>query len=139
MGTLTAVRVFDGDRLIVRDGAGRETELRLFGIDAPDRGQAYSDKASQGLRLLLHEHWLRMEVVETDDFGRTFAMLYRNGDGESVNSHMVRQGLAWGYPRDDQDAAMLALEKRARKERLGLWGTSLPPEPPWEWRQQQRR
>ncbi len=31
-----AYRVVDGDTLMVLDGANRQREIRLFGIDAPD-------------------------------------------------------------------------------------------------------
>ena len=137
--TLTAAKVFDGDSLVVRDQSGQDVELRLFGIDAPERGQAYSNKAKQALQKLLDGQPLRLETVETDRYGRTVAVLYRAGDNESVNTQMVRLGFAWIYRRYNQDAAMLALEERARQARVGLWADRSTPIPPWEWRQQQRR
>ena len=137
--TLTAAKVFDGDSLVVRNRSGEETELRLFGIDAPERGQAYSNKAKQALQRLLGRQRLRMETVETDRYGRVVAVLYRDGDDESVNAQMVRQGFAWVYRRYNQDATMLALEEQAKEARLGLWADRSTPVPPWEWRQEQRR
>ena len=137
--TLTAARVFDGDSLVVRGPAGKETELRLFGIDAPERGQAYSNKAKQALQRLLGRQRLRMETVETDRYGRVVAVLYREGDAESVNAQMVGQGFAWVYRRYNQDADMLALEEQARRSNLGLWADRSTPVPPWKWRQEQRR
>lgn len=136
---VTAVKVFDGDSLIVSDAAGRQIEVRLYGIDAPERGQAYSNKAKQALQGLLGRHALRMEIVEIDRYGRTVAVLYRANGGDSINSEMVGRGFAWVYRRYNKDAAMLALEDRARQDRAGLWADRDTPVAPWNWRRDARQ
>ena len=138
--TFTVVKVFDGDSLIVRDATGKQTELRLFGIDAPERGQPYSNKAKQELTMLLRQVKLRIETVEIDRYDRTVATVYRQDDSESVNTQMVREGYAWVYRQYNNDPAMLALEDQARKKRIGLWAAKdKPPVAPWEWRRKARQ
>ena len=42
-GTLTGrvVRISDGDTLVVLDSSNAQHKIRLIGIDAPERGQAF--------------------------------------------------------------------------------------------------
>ncbi|MEM9057407.1 MAG: thermonuclease family protein [Pseudomonadota bacterium] len=134
----TAKKVFDGDSLIVSDSSGQDVELRLFGIDAPERGQAYSNKARQALGALVDGARLRLELIETDRYGRQVVRLYRADERDSVNAQMVQQGFAWVYRRYSQDAAMLALEDDARTARRGLWADRATPVAPWDWRRDRR-
>ena len=43
------VRVIDGDTLVVLDASKTQQKIRLQGIDAPERGQAYGTKSKEHL------------------------------------------------------------------------------------------
>ncbi len=134
------VRIHDGDSLILHMADGRELEVRLFGIDAPERRQPWSRRSRQALSALVQGRQVRVAPVTEDSYGRTVAVLYTLPDGLDVNREMIRQGNAWVYRRYSRDPDLIALEKTARETRRGLW--SLPEAervPPWEWRRQNRR
>lgn len=142
------LKVFDGDSFLMRGDDGVEIEVRLYGIDAPERHQPWSRRSREALFGLIRGRALTLERVETDRYGRAVAKVTREPDGLIVNAEMVRGGNAWVYRRFTRDPALLrrlgledlmALEEAARQQRRGLW--SLPPSeqmPPWEWRRQNR-
>jgi endonuclease YncB( thermonuclease family) len=135
-----AVRIFDGDSLIVLMADGRELEVRLFGIDAPERRQPWSKRSRKALTALVRDRQVRLAAVTEDAYGRTVAVAYRLPDGLDVNREMIRRGDAWVYRRYTRDPELIALEEAAREAGRGLWG--LPEKermPPWEWRRQNRR
>lgn len=132
-------RIFDGDSFIVLTPMGREVEVRLFGIDAPERNQPWNRRSRQALGKLVRDREVSLEVVTVDAYGRTVALVRRTSDDLEVNREMVRQGHAWVYRRYTQDPSLIALEALARDERRGIW--SLPETervPPWAWRTQNR-
>lgn len=143
------LKVFDGDSFLMRGDDGREIEVRLYGIDAPERHQPWSRRSREALYGLIRGRALRLELVETDRYGRAVAKVIREPDGLVVNAEMVKSGHAWVYRRYTRDPALLRrlglenlteLEEAARRERRGLW--SLPPSeqvPPWDWRRQNRQ
>ena len=63
--TLTGkvVRIADGDTVTILVG-GNQVRVRLFGIDAPERGQDYSRKSSEALADLVFGKEVRV-VVQT--------------------------------------------------------------------------
>jgi len=142
------LKVFDGDSFLMRAEDGGEVEVRLYGIDAPERHQPWSRRSREALYGLIRGRALTLELVETDRYGRAVAKVIREPDGLIVNAEMVRGGNAWVYRRYTRDPALLKrlgledlmeLEEAARRQRRGLW--SMPPSeqtPPWEWRRQNR-
>jgi endonuclease YncB( thermonuclease family) len=132
----------------MRGDDGGEIEVRLYGIDAPERHQPWSRRSREALYGLIRGRALTLERVETDRYGRAVAKVTREPDGLIVNAEMVRGGNAWVYRRYTRDPALLErlgledlmeLEEAARQQRRGLW--SMPPSeqmPPWEWRRQNR-
>jgi len=142
------LKIFDGDSFLMRGDDGDEIEVRIFGIDAPERHQPWSQRSREALRRLIRGHALSLKVVDTDRYGRVVARVSRKSDGLVVNTEMVRTGDAWVYRRYTGDKAqlrrlgledLLDLEQQAREAGRGLW--SLPKAeqtPPWEWRRQNR-
>ncbi len=132
------VRVFDGDSFEARGADGSRVEVRLFGIDAPERYQPWNRRSRSALRELVEGESLDMRVVEVDRYDRIVAEVFLP-DGRSVNAAQVAEGNAWVYRRYTNDARLIGLEDEARAARRGLW--SLPAHeqvPPWEWRRQRR-
>ena len=132
-----ATEVFDGDSFVVETASGDEIEVRLHGIDAPEKDQAYADNARTALTDLIGEERIRVETIDVDRFGREVARVFRLADGLDVNAEMVKQGHAWVYRQYTRDKKLYELESTARKQQLGLW--ALPEEdimPPWQWRRE---
>lgn len=130
------VTIFDGDTVEVLVDQ-RPRRVRLEGIDAPEKVQAFGARAKQRLADLVGGQVVSVESEKVDKYGRTVGKLTLNG--VDVNLSMVADGLAWWYrkysseqPRTDQ-VLYEAAETRAKAERRGLW-VDPAPMPPWEWR-----
>lgn len=121
--------VTDGDTLTL--GGER---IRLFGIDAPERGQrcgagwACGDAATDRLRALVAGAPLRCTLRDRDRYGRAVATC--TAGGVDVGERLVAEGLARAYTRYGKDYA--ATEARARLERIGLWRGRT--QAPWDYR-----
>jgi micrococcal nuclease len=132
--TLTArvIGVIDGDTLTpVR--TGRPEVIRLRGIDAPERGQPWGERAKQYAAALAFGQVVAVEAAGRDRYGRLLAEV-RLPDGRSLNQELVRAGYAWWFRRYSTDVRLAALEAEARAARRGLW-VDHDPRPPWDYRQ----
>jgi endonuclease YncB( thermonuclease family) len=93
-------------------------------------------RARQALADMAFQKPARVEVQDTDRYGRTVGRVYVGR--VDVNAELVRQGWAWVYARYNRDASLPGLEAEARAARRGLWAEPRPV-PPWDWRRQSRR
>jgi len=125
------IGIADGDTITVLH-ARRPERIRLSGIDAPEKGQPFGERARQFTARLAFGHEVTVRVSGRDRYGRLLAEVLRS-DGRSLNQELVRAGYAWWYRRYSNDAALAELEAQARLARVGLWA-DLHPVPPWEWR-----
>ncbi len=117
--------VQDGDSLkFVQQGHSEEVRVRLYGIDAPEKNQEFAGQSRKKLEKLTRGKKIRLEVVDTDKYGRYVARVYV---GKTyVNLEMVKAGLAWHYDFHADgaaDAALAKAEEAARKARKGLWSS----------------
>lgn len=125
------VAVADGDTLTLLGAGNVQTRVRLSGIDAPERGQPFSQRARQELSGLVFGKVVEIEDLGQDRYGRTIGRVFF--DGIDVGQRLVEQGLAWHYKRYDDSEALSRAEEAARAARKGLWQAP-GPVPPWEWR-----
>lgn len=124
------VSVDDGDTLrVIHDGYA--TRIRLEGIDCPESGQAFSQRARRRTAELALRKDAEVRIQTTDAYGRLVARVLVGGLDLSLM--LVREGLAWHFVQYSSDPVLASAEASARKERLGLWRDSNPV-PPWEWR-----
>ena len=124
------LKIADGDSFtLIKEN--RELEIRLYGIDCPERAQPFHAKAKKFTGNMLQSGEIRIEVVDRDRYGRTVAWVYV--DSLSVNEALVRHGLAWHYKHYSRDRNLAQLEDDARARNIGLWSdpTSTPP---WQFR-----
>jgi endonuclease YncB( thermonuclease family) len=130
------VAVLDGDTIdVLIDGARRR--IRLAGIDTPERGQPWAERAKQALSERVYGKQIQINEIALDRYGRTVGEVY--ADNVCVGCELVREGHAWVYLYFSQDPVLLELEAQARAAGRGLW--SLPESqrtPPWEWRREHR-
>jgi micrococcal nuclease len=134
--TLTGkvVKIADGDTVTVLV-QGRRVKVRLWGIDAPERGQDYSKKSTEALADLVFGKEVRVVTHGHDRYGRTVGDIYIGST--FVNEKMVEDGWAWNYARYSHSKHFAELEQGAREAKRGLWAGKAPI-PPWDYRAQER-
>jgi len=95
--TLTGrvVRITDGDTIVVLDANNAQHKIRLQGIDAPERGQAYGAKSKEHLSDAVAGRFVVVEYDKRDRYQRIVGMVLLGGD--DVNLEQVRAGFAWHY------------------------------------------
>lgn len=71
----------------------QKTQIRLFGVDAPELNHPYGIRAKRKLWALTKGHSIRAEIVATDAHGRTVARCTLP-DGRDLSAEMVKAGLA---------------------------------------------
>lgn len=125
----------DGDTIkVLLDG--KETSIRLEGIDSPELGQPYGRNSKEALSGLIFGKVVTVkETGKPDRYGRKIARIFV--DGADVNLAMVQQGFAWHFTTYSKERALADAEKEARTEKRGLW-TAPDPVAPWEWRKSER-
>jgi micrococcal nuclease len=107
------------------------------GIDAPEKGQAFSNRAKQYVSDLVFGKEVAVRVGGQDRYGRIIGEVFL-ADGRYVNHEIVGAGFAWWFRRYAPDDRTLAkLESEAREARRGLWADR-DPMPPWEFRKVSR-
>jgi len=134
------ISVADGDTLTVLPQQGERQRIRLYGIDAPESGQAGGDAATAFARSKALFADVKLNVVDTDRYGRTVAIVTLP-DGSILNEELVKHGHAWvydAYCRQPICTKWRVLEKEARINRKGLWADKNPT-PPWIWRRNNRK
>lgn len=114
--------VLDGDSLrVVLDGVS--TEVRLLGINAPERGECWADQARTALDGLATARSLTVVDHGIDQYGRVLAYLY---DGPTnLNLSLVAAGHALVVASEhDLLPEFIAAEDDAVRLERGLWGPS---------------
>jgi micrococcal nuclease len=129
------VKITDGDTLTVLDPAHVQHKIRLAGIDAPEKAQAFGTQARNSLAAKVFRHTVRVEITDTDRYGREVGRVFCAG--HFINAEMVREGFAWRYPQWDKTGEFATAQADARRHRRGLW-SDRNPVPPWEFRKAKR-
>jgi len=88
-------RVVDGDTLYLNNV---ETRIRLWGLDAPERGEKGGNAATRALREIAHGERLTCKEVDIDRYGRIVGQCFL-ADGGDVTALMIESGKAREYVR----------------------------------------
>lgn len=140
-------RVIDGDTVIVRHTGWRgrfakSLRIRLYGIDAPESDQRGGAQATKELRRIIGSgRGLRLEVRDTDHYGRAVGLLYhrRQGRLNSCNRQMLAAGHAYWYRQyGGAELGFAAAETEAQQQRRGVWQSRRQQTKPWDYRRRQR-
>ncbi|MCR6591200.1 thermonuclease (Snase-like) [Campylobacter insulaenigrae] len=126
------VEVIDGDtiRVVVNN---KEQKVRLFGIDAPEKNQAYGQISKKFLNAIVLNKEVTLSIKDEDKYGRILAIVYLND--KDINQIMVKNGYAWAY--EHYSDLYLNMQNIARSAKKGLWEDKNPIEP-YKWRKQIR-
>ncbi len=118
---------------------GKAEKIRLFGIDCPEKDQAFGKTAKRFTSGMVFKKDVEVEAIGKDRYGRTIGIV--KVDGAILNEELIRAGMAWVYPRYCKKPVCQEwkkLQEEARKKELGLWKDP-EPIPPWKWRRQKRK
>ena len=133
----TVVKVADGDTITVLDEKKKNRKIRLAAIDAPEKGQPFSDVAKQRLSDLVANRPVIVKVDTKDQYGREVARVFVLVE---VNELLVREGLAFHYRYYyPDDKAIAAAEAFARQKGAGVWALPDGGERPWDFRRNSKR
>ena len=140
------VGVSDGDTITVLDQDHRQIKVRLGGIDAPEKKQAFGDRSKQNLSRMVFNKEVRIEWHKRDKYGRTIGKVWVapvscTNCAKTVDANLAQlnAGMVWWYRQyakeqsvEDQRQYSKA-ETDAQNRRIGLWADPSPI-PPWAWR-----
>lgn len=121
--------IYDGDSLRAKSEL-KFYEIRLASIDAPEYNQNYGKICRAKLASLIENKTIKVKPITTDRYKRIIADI--EFENKNINREMVETGCAWAYRKYLYDFSLIALEKSAQKQKIGLW--SQPKSqwiPPW--------
>jgi len=127
------VGVSDGDTITVLDDTKQRHVIRLMGIDAPEKAQAFGQRAKQSLSDLVFDRDVSVTWFKQDRYGRTVGQVRL--DDTDVCLEQIKRGLAWHYKQYEREQSVedrsryADAEKEARIARIGLWLDEQPTEP----------
>lgn len=135
------IQVIDGDTLDIIEGGVSKRRIRLKGIDAPERNQAFAIESTRALARMTNGKEVIVEWEKIDEHDRLVGRVLI--DERDICLEQIRAGMAWHFKRyqHEQSAQERELydrsEVEARSARRGLWADSKPVEP-WVVRSRQR-
>ena len=130
------VRVADGDTITVLATGGTRSaasaapvqhKIRLQGIDAPEKKQAFGNASRKFLSGLVANREVRVTYAKRDRYGRILGTVFV--DGRDINLEMLKAGMAWHYKKYDTNPTYAKAETEARTARRGLWQDKNPTPP----------
>jgi endonuclease YncB( thermonuclease family) len=135
------IGVSDGDTLTLLDAGKQTHKIRLSGVDAPEKKQAYGQQSKLNLSNLAYGHEATADCPKRDRYRRPVCLV--TVAGKDVGLQQIHQGLAWWYrtyaheQRAQDRRGYERAEQMAREKRVGLWREK-DPKAPWEWRRERR-
>ena len=109
-----------------------QLKIRLYGIDAPEKKQAFGKKSKEYLSYLIFSKTISIDVKSQDSWGRYIAYAF-TPEGRDVSYLMIEAGMAWHFVKYDNSPIYELAEANARKARRELW-IDTNPVAPWDYR-----
>lgn len=129
------VAVADGDTITVLVG-DEKVVVRLAGIDAPEKKQAYGPEAKEVLKKKILNRSVDVGWSTRDRYGRVIGEVTLAA--RRISLELIAEGFAWHYTAYSKDAELAKAEAAARIKKVGLWAEDNPV-PPWEYRKPRKK
>jgi micrococcal nuclease len=126
------IKIVDGDTYDVLTSDYKTIRIRMNGIDAPEKKQAFGQKSKDYLGGLCFGKTVLVKPKSYDRNKRLIADTY-TPDNKDLSREMVRAGYAWHFKKYSKDKNLADDENHARSVRAGLW-TDNQPIAPWDFR-----
>jgi endonuclease YncB( thermonuclease family) len=133
--------ILDGDTINVRIFAKKQIRVRIAFIDAPEKDQAFGQRAKTAMSELVFGKDVKLRPHTIDRHRGLLARVLI--DNQDAGLELLKQGLCWVYEKYVGEASAeiqtsyWAAQAAAQSDRLGLWQDP-DPVPPWEWRKDKR-
>lgn len=131
------IGVADGDTITVLDSSNTQHKIRLGGIDAPEKKQAFGNVSKKSLSDMVYLKQVEVEWNKEDRYGRKVGkVLVSNQD---INLEQIKRGMAWFYKKykgeleQEDRIAYVQAQQDAEANQKGLW-IDKNPIPPWDFR-----
>jgi len=130
--SIKVVGIADGDTFTGLTANNKQIKCRLYGIDAPEKKQAFSNRSKQALSDLIFGKQVKIIIQNKDRYGRAVVWVY-TFDGKDISAEMLKMGMAWHFKQYSKDVEYAKLENTARQQKNGLW-IDKNCVAPWEYR-----
>jgi micrococcal nuclease len=127
------VAVLDGNTLEVFTSENETYKILLYGIDCPELGQEFGERAKMFLEKLVLNKSVNAEIQGKDRWGNRLAIVLI--DGKDPREELLQEGLAWTAERNPIET-FESMKEKAKQKGKGLWKDQ-EPTPPWIYRRQQ--
>jgi endonuclease YncB( thermonuclease family) len=124
--------ITDGDTFKGLTKDKEEIKFRIYGIDAPEKKQAFGTKSKEYLSDLIYGQTVGIKVDKKDRYGRSVVWIFTS-EGKDVSAEMLKTGMAWHYKKYDDSRQYADFENEAHRKKIGLWADANPIEP-WNFR-----
>lgn len=124
-GTIEVLDVVDGDTFLVKNG--KEIKyVALYGLDAPEIGQPYSEDAEKLLDDIISSKKYDISINHADVLGVESCEIYYKG--QNVACMLLSKGLAF-YDKRIKNSRLdnskyINSEKFAKKSKIGIWSVA---------------
>lgn len=135
------VGVADGDTITVLDNTNTQYKIRLAGIDAPEKKQAFGNVSKKSLSDMVFGKHVYVDWQKQDRYGRYVGKVIINN--VDVNLEQIYRGMAWFYRKYqnelvmDDRVAYLHAEEYAQNNAAGLW-IDADVIAPWDFRKRKK-
>lgn len=115
-----SVHVADGDTFTLLDDNNTLHRIRLDGIDAPEKGQAFGNVSREYLAKMIVGKRLTVTFTEKDKYGRILGKVSTDSIVD-INLLAIESGMAWHYSYFNSEKKYANAEKEAKRKKIGLW------------------
>lgn len=136
------VGISDGDTITLVDDNNMQYKIRLAGIDAPEKRQAFGNASKISLSDLIFSQRIIADWTKKDRYGRFVAKITLNGT--DINLLQIQRGMAWFYfkyqneLKQENRIEYVQAHQNSANSKIGLWADSAP-EAPWDFRKRQKK
>ena len=128
------VTVIDGNTVELVAEDNETYKIKLHGIDCPQLGQDYGEKAKRYLEKMLLDKPVSVEMKGKDRWGTRLGVIIIDGELDP-RYELLKEGLAW-TAEVNPNPELEGIREKAKEKGKGLWKDNNPT-PPWVFRRKQ--
>lgn len=128
------VSVIDGNTIELLSDDNESYMIMLYGIDSPELGQEFGDKAQKFLQKIVLDKKVNVKIQGKDRWGNRLGIILIEGKIDP-RFELLEAGLAWTAERNPIEE-LESVKEKAREKGKGLWKEK-DPTPPWTYRRDQ--
>ena len=113
----------------------QQVKIRLYGIDCPEKGQAFGNRAKQATSKAVFGKHVTVRPMDTDRLAGRWLLSSCPLAAPSTSILFARAwlGSTQSIARRKRYVSRFGSWSEAREQKKGLWADKAPV-PPWEWR-----